>query len=709
MPTAAEYWIERTTQALDGYTETLRRKVVATLLKPRTPIPVEEITSRILGTLTNAPVIDRRLRELPPAARWLLTVMGRTRQPCWKVGHILSILASLGSTDGLDPIRNLFDCGLLYPDRPENAGELAGFEPWLATAGILEAKLFALPMVTARAKGEDLPFPELPAADTELGASLRISDGLEWPLRLAVVEQIVGGVPFRTTQSHALFKRDLQRIEASEILSQTPSDHVAPIRDGGVLALYWAAATGRPVLEIAGESYVPREGSASLMDTLVELSAALPMVEVWDPLRGYSVPEAIGLVSFPSAAVLSLLMLGSAPAGRWVAPSEIAEWLWAHHPSWSGALEPEAQKSHGAEWVEAFLLGPCFSLRLVEALPHSEGAPAVRLSDLGTHLLSNGPKPPEPPSFPQSILVQPNAELLAYRQGLNPSLIAKLSRFAKWKSLGPACTLELTAEQTYAGLESGLTLAGIIQTLNQHGSRPVPPAVVDLLQRWANKRDRISLYASATLVEFQSPADLDAAISRGIVAARVTDRIGLCSDGADPDYKSLRLIGNRDYESRPSRCITVADDGVTLTVDPGQSDLLLEAEIGRISEPVVGDPAGVRRFRITPDSLRKAANYGWRFSEIDEWFLNRTGEGLPPAGCLFLNGPQLPPSLASKRMVVQVPEEAIANGLMQWPSTRDLIEERLGPAAFVVEETNLPRFAEVLAELGIPLDRPGAV
>jgi hypothetical protein len=707
MPTVAEYWIERTTQALDGYTETLRRLVVATLLKPRTPIPVEEITSRILNTLTNAPVIDRRLRELPPASRWLLTVMGRTRQPHWKVGHILGILASLGSTEGLDPIRSLFDCGLLYPDRPANAGELPGFEPWLAASGILEAKLFALPAVAARARGEDLPFPELPAAETELGATPRIADGLEWPLRLAVVEQLVGGTPFRTTQSNALFKRDLQRIEGNEILSQTPSDHVAPIRDGGVLALYWAAAVGRPVLEGPGHSVAPREHPAALMDTLGELAAALPSIEVWDPLRGYTVPEAMGLAPFPSAGVLSLLMLASAPAGRWVAPSDIAEWLWAHHPSWSGALESEAQKSHGAGWVEAFLLGPCYSLRLVEALPNSEGPAAVRLSDLGAHLLAGGPKPPEPPGFPQSVLVQPNAELLAYRQGLNPSLIGKLSRFAKWKALGPACTLELTAEQTYAGLESGLTLAGIIQTLNQHGSRPVPPPVVDLLQRWANKRDRISVYASATLVEFQSPADLDAAISRGIVAARVTDRIGLCSDGADPDYKALRLIGNRDYESKPSRCIAVADDGVTLTVDAGQSDLLLEAEIGRLSEPVHGDPAGVRRFRITPESLRKAASHGWRFAEIDEWFVNRTGAGLPAAGCLFLNGTQLPPPQARKRLVVQVAEEAIADGLMQWPETRGLIEDRLGPAAVVVDEPNLPRFAEILAALGIPLERHG--
>ena len=39
------------------------------------------------------------------------------------------------------------------------------------------------------------------------------------------------------------------------------------------------------------------------------------------------------------------------------------------------------------------------------------------------------------------------AEVLVYRQGLTPELIGSLSRFARWKGIGPACTLELNPEQ----------------------------------------------------------------------------------------------------------------------------------------------------------------------------------------------------------------------------------------------------------------------
>ena len=165
------------------------------------------------------------------------------------------------------------------------------------------------------------------------------------------------------------------------------------------------------------------------------------------------------------------------------------------------------------------------------------------------------PTPPAAHAFSQTLLVQPNAEILAYRQGLTPSLIATLSRFARWNGLGPACTLELSAEQTYRGLESGLTLPMIMQSLARHSSRPIPPAVVDLLQRWASKRERITMFASAVLVEFATPAELDTAISRGIVAVRLTDRIGMTADGNEPGLNQLRLIANRDYEARPQQCV----------------------------------------------------------------------------------------------------------------------------------------------------------
>lgn len=691
--------------ALDGYSETLRRSVAGSILKPRNPIPLDEVTERILAALANPPVVDRRIADQSAPGRAALAILGQSRRPTWKVGHLLTMLAALGSTDGFTPIQALLDAGLLFPVREFESSPLNGFQQWFGQEPRLNAEVFTLPGVAERAKGDPLGLPNLATPDGPPKSSLpRISDGLEWPLRLAAVGQLVADGAMRTTQTRALFKRDLQRLQTHELLAAAPADHIAVLPDIGVLTLFWALGTEQLAV-VDGELTLPKvartQTNRTLADELVALLAAIATLEAWDPLLGYRVLEN-QLSALPSSAILLLLLLATAPTGDWYEAAPLAAWLWEHHPAWQNGLTAEVQQQRGTPWVESLLLGLFYPLGIVEVVEH-EGR-FLRLSPFGRSLFAGGPKVPEAPAFLQTLMVQPNAEIIAYRQGLTPTLIARLSRFARWKSLGPACTLELTAEQTYRGLESGLTLAGMVQTLNQHGVRPVHAAVMDLLQRWADKRERITVYSSATLVEFLSPADLDVAISRGLIAVRITDRIGLCADGADPDYKNLRLIGNRDYEAKPTKCIAVDDDGVTLNLDPGQTDLLLEAEIGRLAEPVPSDGNTVRRFRLTPESLRRAAQSGYKLDDLDVWFAARTGAALPAAGRMFLLGPTAPSSLATKRLVLQVPNPEIADGLMQWPTTKDCIEDRLGPTALAVDESKLAALREVLESLGVKVE-----
>src|SRR5262249_45006152 len=172
-----------------------------------------------------------------------------------------------------------------------------------------------------------------------------------------------------------------------------------------------------------------------------------------------------------------------------------------------------------------------------------------------------------------------------------------------WKMIGPACTLGLSADGVYRGLESGLTAADVVTALQQHSGHPVPANVLDLVRRWAGKRERIAVHTAATLLEFANPADLEAAVGRGLVAQKLTDRIGLAN--GEVDYKHFRLLGNRDYEAKAQRCVAFAPDGVTFTVDVAAADLLLEAELARLAEPVPGGD-GQRRVRGSPARAGRA-------------------------------------------------------------------------------------------------------
>src|SRR5205807_2158127 len=120
-------------------------------------------------------------------------------------------------------------------------GRLRGFEQWLGTAAA--PAVFAHPNVTERARGEDLGLPECPGVVAPAG-NVHEADGLEWPLRLAVVWQQVAAGPLRRTQQGDFFKRDLDRLRGDPVLNGAPADHLTEIPDAGLLAVELAVLHG---------------------------------------------------------------------------------------------------------------------------------------------------------------------------------------------------------------------------------------------------------------------------------------------------------------------------------------------------------------------------------------------------------------------------------------------------------------------------------
>ena len=703
-----DWWSHQVRQLLHRLDEPLLRSVAQKLIKPRNQWPVDELIDRCLAMLTNPVTVDRKLKELPASSRKVLALIGLSRQPRWKIGHLLAILATLGESDGLLPIQTLIETGLLYPEQPPHSGKLKSWEEWLGVSGIVQAKVYAHPSVVERIRNEDLGLPELPALEAPL-ESPRFSDGLEWPIRLAIAWQQVSETPLRLTLQHSLFKRDLNRLQTDPLWNADFADELVKLPDPGLFALHLAELAGLLHYhdsELRAQPFPPA-WEAGLKTVLTTLWAATPGLESWDPLRGYS-PVEEGVHPYPSLAILALLALTKVPAGHWLAPSTLADWLLEKHPAWASGLSGSAdeKRAQAATWMRGLLAGVFYAMRLTEAIAPHGSEIHVRLSDLGRHLLLGGPEPQLQHDFRQTLLVQPNCEMLVYRQGLTPALLGRLTRFARWKTLGAACTLELTAQRVYLGLESGLALRDILQTLTQHGMRPIPATVTDLLQRWSNKRERISIFPSAILLEFANAADLDDALNRGLVSLKITERIGLVESGQELDYRQFRLLGNRDYEAKPQRCIHMDADGIGFTVDVTQSDLLLEAELGRLAEPLPSDEVSQRRYRLTPRSLRQALATGWTLQDLDQWFLERSGSGLSASARLLLNGPDTEPWPVRRQLVLHVPTVELADGLVQWPPTSACIAQRLGPTALALHAEQVATLRQHLNELGLTLLLP---
>lgn len=692
-------WSDRLQQTLECYDEPLLRLVAGKLIRPRSQWPPEELRERCVATLDNVAAVDRRLKELDPGCRQLLALLGYVRRPRWRLGTLLELLAALGSAQGPEPIFALFEAGLAYPDIAGTGARLKSFEQWLGQAAGTGFHVLVPPLVLARALDQGVSLPA-PPAPVDGGGAPREADGLEPLLRLAVVWQQLRAGPLRRTQSGDFFKRDLDRLRADPLLNAPAVDQLLDVPDSALLAVALARQEGiieqREADLVAGS--LPEAWEDGLGPALGSLWQALFSLEEWNPLDGWR-PEAASGNPYPAAYLLLLALLAAMPEEAWACPDDLHVWVLEHHPYWHGeSVRPSQQRS----WVPNFLLGLAYDFRLVQAAKGADGAWVVRLSALGRWLMGVRKAPPPAPVYAQTLLVQPNLEVLAYRQGLTPSLVGRLTRFAAWKTLGSACTLQLEADTVYRGLESGMTFETILQTLEQHGMRPTPPAVVESLRTWADKRERITVYPSATLFEFGSPEELNEALSRGLTGIRVTDR--LLAVTGEADFRQFRLAGTRDYALPPERCVEVEDDGVTLAVDLARSDLLLETELHRFAEPLDGATVnGCRRFRLTPASLAAGRSTGLDPALLEEWFQQRSGRPLSPAARLLLQGGAVPPLTAQPRMVIRVATAEVADGLLQWPETRELIEERLGPTALVVASDRLPVFQERLRTLGISL------
>jgi hypothetical protein len=252
LPPAA-LWKEPVRRALAAYRETLVRSVAGKLLQPRNSWPVQELITRIVDTLEDVPLIDRRLRHLPRVQRKLLALIGHSSNLVWNLGNLVELLMALGEQDGLHPVLDLLGAGLLFPVVAED-GPTQTFndlQHWLSFGAAQELVVLAHPLAAQRALGGDLGLDCCPGA-TEAVASPVEADGLDWPLRLAVLWQQLSTAPLRRTQQGEFFKRDLERLSSDPLLNASPSEGVPGLPDMGFLTVCLGETLGL-VRETEGE------------------------------------------------------------------------------------------------------------------------------------------------------------------------------------------------------------------------------------------------------------------------------------------------------------------------------------------------------------------------------------------------------------------------------------------------------------------------
>ena len=678
----------------------------------------------IADRLSEARVAERMVGLLPYGSRVALGLFALTETTAWPASGLALGLACLG-VEFEPAVRRLLELGLVSAKVGDSFEPIFDYERIVATQTAITT-LHAHPSVLNAARTL-LPEGEAPP---EAGAvrQVREADGLEPILRLAAVWQRIEEGPIRQTQQGTFFKRDRERLEDDPVLAGPITDALEPLPDMALLWIDLARSVGLVVPEANSDRLV-----ATRPDFWAENAFHLPQMIAtrWLALRDWH--ELVGMrqenspvdLAVPFVRASVLLWLARMPEAAWLAIDDLQKHLDGLSRGWD---RPLLSDSLGAEAVgksatlTAILLGPAYQLGMIRVAEETpSGRRVVQLTPLGRYAMAIGPPPPPRQTFDHFLFVQPNFEVIAYRQGLTPSLIGQFSRFARWSQVGAALELKLTPDSVYRGLEGGLTTDAMLDRLGKHSSRPLPAGVAEALRTWAGRRDRVTYHASATLVEFATTDDLEAALglwpTTGRVApVRISDRLLLVEEEGAIPFTRFRMAGSRDYRRPAEACVDVEPDGVTLALDLGRSDLLVDAELARFADerPTYqrhdGSSAPRRLFDVSPLSLARAAENGMTVAQMSRWFQQRTGGEMPAAIRLLLHAatPGVGPFPTRRPIVMSAPSPDLLDGLLQHPATGPHLGDRLGPTTAIIPDDDIEPLRKALADLGLTLgEEPG--
>jgi hypothetical protein len=715
----------------------------------------EELTEH----LDQPAAVEWLAARLPVGSRLavsLLAVTEATTMPAAGLAHALQVLG----TDPAAALVPLLELGLAAIEPNAELGPIDDFAAALGHQAAGRVHIVVHPMVL-RVIRSVRPEGRLAAVEGAIG-QVRESDGLEPILRLGALWQRAGAEPIRQTQQGTLYKRDRERVMEDPVLAGPISDAMAPLAD---LAGFWLALARRVGLvepDASGQRLM-----AASPDFWSDNAVHLPQMIAtgWLSMRAWQEPtgSVAPAVAEPDADEPALpylrpallLWLATLDESEWAALDDLAAHLAALSPAWDRLTIPAAtgvdddgrgasavpepsrrvgpprgraraapEPARGVVLLEAILLGAAYPLGLVRSgEERGTGRRVVQLTPLGRYILAAGSTPPPRTTFEQFLFVQPNFEVIAYRQGLSPQLVGRLGRFAWWAQIGAALELRLTRESILFGLDGGLTPQAMLDLLKRHSQRALPSGVVDAVRTWATHRERVTYYAAATLLEFASAAERDLALESWPrddadpdrePPIAVADRFLLMEDERAIPFDRFRMAGSRDYRRPPDVCVTVEADGVAMTLDPSRSDLMVDAELGRFADerpaPARSSEPARRRFVVTAASLRRGLERGLTTHDLVDWYARRTGGEMPPAVRLILasvpssSGARVPPLKAARMLVLTLPDAGLLDGLLQHPATSPWLGDRLGPTSVTIADDHLEPLRKTLKELGIALD-----
>lgn len=436
--------------------------------------------------------------------------------------------------------------------------------------------------------------------------------------------------------------------------------------------------------------------------------AALPDAGAWYRLSDLSeaIHQRIGLM-------FSLGSLHNFYPHYNATPEQVEEqreqWEQQRHAGWRKSEEP---------WIARAVAGPLFHLGLVALAHESRGKKTTptlfRLTQLGRAVLYDAfrdePAGATDAGVPAVVqdgpcwVVQPNFDVVVYLDRASAARLTFIERIAERKpATGATALYHLSRESVYAALESGISADTLVETLRLGCDYPLPGNIQQTVADWAARREQLTVYRVADVVEFPDQQARDAALARrkdGGVA--VGERYILLVGEQRRGSLAARVSRTVNYVAPRARCLQVTEDGVIEVVQK-HVDLLVHGELAAWADAAQADAS---RWQVTCQSVQKAVRAGWTADTIVENLRLRLLHDLPPLLFVAIRAwagvPTLPTAVAvATDLVLQVSDLEVARAIGGSALLQPYLRGRLGRQSFLVKHETADDFRARLAEFGL--------
>jgi len=369
-------------------------------------------------------------------------------------------------------------------------------------------------------------------------------------------------------------------------------------------------------------------------------------------------------------------------------------------------------------WILSAMTGPLVHLGLVElagAPGQKQAAPTLfSLTHLGRAVLYDArhslqsatvaaPAVARPQHDERCWVVQPNFDVVVYLDRASATHLAFLERIAERQpSTGATALYHLTRDTVYAALESGIAARTLDDTLRDASTYPLPDNVQQMLQEWAARRERLTVYRTADLVEFADQAARDAALATQALAGQpIGERFLVLSRQTRHATAAVSASRTVDYGAAPVRCMQVAEDG-TVHIRRTHADLLVRGEVAAWAD----SGADEDHWRLTRTSIQRAVKAGWTAASIIENLSQRAQQPVPALLLVAIRAwageRALPKAVAvASEMLLQIADPTVAHAIATSTLLQPYLRGQLGPQTFLVRHDTASELRRQLLQLGL--------